>query len=60
MVGTLIAVAAGKLTEDDVKFMLDNPSKESWMANNPGHTPAHGLYLKQVAYNEEGKMRKII
>lgn len=52
MVGTLITVANGKLEPNDVKVMLQIPSKHSW------HTfiqncPPDGLYLCDVKYNAE-------
>ena len=52
MVGTLLTVARGKLQPNDVKVMLQVPSKHSW------HTfiqncPPHGLYLCDVQYNPE-------
>ncbi|XP_045785692.1 tRNA pseudouridine synthase-like 1 isoform X1 [Maniola jurtina] len=52
MIGTLISVAIVKLEPDDVKVMLQIPSKHSW------HTfiqncPPDGLYLCNVEYNPE-------
>ncbi|XP_023952533.2 tRNA pseudouridine synthase-like 1 isoform X2 [Bicyclus anynana] len=52
MVGTLISIAIGKLEPDDIKVMLQVPSKHSW------HTfiqngPPDGLYLCNVEYNPE-------
>lgn len=45
----MIAVAQGKVTTKDIKFMLEIPSHQSW---NPSikTVPAHGLYLCQVEY----------
>ncbi|CAH0718770.1 unnamed protein product, partial [Brenthis ino] len=52
MIGTLITVAIGKLELNDIKVMLQVPSKHSW------HTfiqncPPDGLYLANVSYNPE-------
>lgn len=56
MVGTVIAVARGKLTLDQVQYMLDNPSHDSWMKMNVGHSEADGLYLKDIEYDEKGRL----
>ncbi|OWA52968.1 putative tRNA pseudouridine synthase-like 1 [Hypsibius exemplaris] len=53
MVGALCAVGSGRLTEENITYMLDNPSHLSWMKFNPGHTPPQGLFLKKVTYNEK-------
>ncbi|XP_050345149.1 tRNA pseudouridine synthase-like 1 isoform X2 [Nymphalis io] len=52
MIGTLISVGTGKLKPEDVKVMLQVPSKHSW------HSfiqccPPDGLYLCNVEYNPE-------
>lgn len=48
----LIKVAQKVLTYDDVKYMFDNPSSDSW---NPrvSTAPSHGLYLYDLGYDEE-------
>lgn len=48
---SLIAVAQGKVTARDIKFMIEVPSHRSW---NPSikTAPAHGLYLCEVAYSQ--------
>lgn len=50
-VGALIAVAQGKVTSRDIKFMLEVPSHNSWDPRIKT-APAHGLYLCEVAYKE--------
>lgn len=47
----LIKVAQKKLTYDEVKYMFDNPSSDSW---NPiaSTAPSHGLYLYDMGYDE--------
>ncbi|XP_047021567.1 tRNA pseudouridine synthase-like 1 [Helicoverpa zea] len=52
MVGTLNAVAAGKLPVEEIKVMLQIPSKHSWH-NSIQAGPADGLYLCDVHYNPE-------
>lgn len=51
-VGVLIKVAQNKITYDDVKYMFDNPSFNSW---NPkiSTAPSHGLYLYDIGYDEK-------
>jgi len=48
----LIKVAQKIITYDDVKYMFDNPSIDSW---NPkiSTAPSHGLYLYDIGYDEE-------
>lgn len=48
----LVKVAENVLTYDDVKYMFDNPSSDSW---NPraSTAPSHGLYLYDLGYDEE-------
>lgn len=46
MMGAMVGVARGKMTQKELKSLLDNPSLE-----NPGiinALPGHGLYLKNV------------
>lgn len=50
MVGTLISVAIGKLQPDDVKVMLQIPSKHSWHSFIQ-NCPSDGLYLCEVEYD---------
>ncbi|XP_059607953.1 tRNA pseudouridine synthase-like 1 [Phlebotomus argentipes] len=52
IVGTLLAVAEGKLTQKDVYEMLTIPSKHSW-PNVATIAPPYALYLTQVTYREE-------
>ncbi|XP_047527674.1 tRNA pseudouridine synthase-like 1 [Vanessa atalanta] len=63
MIGTLISVAKGKLKPEDVKVMLQVPSKHSWHSFITSCLP-DGLYLCNVAYNPEDLLydpnRKII
>jgi tRNA U38,U39,U40 pseudouridine synthase TruA len=50
MVGALISVAAGRISVEDIRYMLENPSEHSW-----NHriivVPPHGLYLTDVEYD---------
>lgn len=53
MMGAMVGVARGKMTQKELKSLLDNPSLE-----NPGiinALPGHGLYLKNVYIPNEGK-----
>ncbi|PSN29326.1 hypothetical protein C0J52_19956, partial [Blattella germanica] len=50
IVGALIAVAEGRISVDDIQYMLDNPSKDSWNTRIPV-VPPHGLYLVDVEYD---------
>lgn len=52
MIGTLNAVAVGKLRPEDVKLMLQVPSKHSWHSFIR-NCPPEGLYLLNVEYNPE-------
>ncbi|XP_038216010.1 tRNA pseudouridine synthase-like 1 isoform X2 [Zerene cesonia] len=52
MVGTLISVANGKLPPEEIKVMLQVPSKHSWH-NFIQSIPPHGLYLCDVEYKPE-------
>lgn len=47
----LIKIAQGVISYDDVKYMFDNPSPNSW---NPrvSTAPSHGLYLYDMGYDE--------
>ncbi|XP_046995765.1 tRNA pseudouridine synthase-like 1 isoform X3 [Schistocerca americana] len=51
-VAALIAVAQGRLTLEDVQYMLDVPSKDSW---NPKAVtvPPYGLFLVNVEYDPQ-------
>jgi len=48
----LIKVAQNVITFDDVKYMFDNPSIDSW---NPkvSTAPSYGLYLYDIGYDEK-------
>lgn len=52
MIGTLMSVAVGKLPPEDIKLMLQVPSKHSWHSFIHS-APAHGLYLCNVEYNPD-------
>ncbi|XP_068629860.1 tRNA pseudouridine synthase-like 1 [Battus philenor] len=52
MVGTLSSVAVGKLSPEDVKVMLQIPSKHSWHSFIQT-CPPDGLYLCNVEYDPE-------
>lgn len=47
----LVKIAQKVITYDDVKYMFDNPSSNSW---NPkvSTAPSHGLYLYDMGYDE--------
>jgi len=50
MVGALISVAAGRISIEDIRYMLENPSEHSWN-NRIIVVPPHGLYLTDVEYD---------
>jgi len=50
MVGALIGVAAGRISIEDIRYMLENPSEHSWN-NGIIVVPPHGLYLTDVEYD---------
>lgn len=52
MIGTLNAVAIGKLPAKEIKVMLQVPSKHSWH-NFIQSGPPDGLYLCDVHYRPE-------
>ncbi|KAJ9575751.1 hypothetical protein L9F63_007397 [Diploptera punctata] len=52
IVGTLIAVASGSISIEEVKYMLNTPSKDSWN-NCIGVVPPFGLYLLDVEYDPQ-------
>ncbi|KAG6448702.1 tRNA pseudouridine synthase-like 1 [Manduca sexta] len=52
MVGALISVGIGKLQPEDIKVMLQVPSKHSWYSFIQAGPP-DGLYLCNVEYNPE-------
>lgn len=51
-VAALAAVAQGKVTLKDIKFMLEVPSFRSWYPQLKTF-PAHGLYLCEVEYSKK-------
>ncbi|KAJ8985008.1 hypothetical protein NQ317_016919 [Molorchus minor] len=53
-VGALVAVAQGKVSIKDIKFMLEIPSHQSW-CKQIKTLPAHGLYLCEVEYSKEDR-----
>lgn len=52
MIGTLLSVAVGKLPPEEIKVMLQVPSKYSWHSFIQC-SPPHGLYLCNVEYNPD-------
>lgn len=52
MMGTLICVANGKIPPEEVKVMLQVPSRHSWHSCIQ-NCPPDGLYLCNVEYNPE-------
>ncbi|XP_063972373.1 tRNA pseudouridine synthase-like 1 isoform X2 [Diachasmimorpha longicaudata] len=59
IVGTLIGIASGTITERDVKVMLQVPNNKNWNPSIP-MAPPQGLYLKTVNYDEEEMQNKYI
>lgn len=52
MIGTMIAVAKGHITQRDLYEMLTIPSQESF-SNRINVVPAHGLYLADIEFREK-------
>jgi len=50
MVGALISVAAGRISIEDIRYMLENPTEHSWNKRIIV-VPPHGLYLTDVEYD---------
>lgn len=48
-VGALVALAQGRISLDDVKYMLENPSPHNWNSRVES-APPHGLFLLRVEY----------
>ncbi|XP_011297296.1 tRNA pseudouridine synthase-like 1 [Fopius arisanus] len=59
IVGALIGVASGTITERDIKFMLQVPNNQHWISALQ-MAPPQGLYLKSVNYDEEEMQTKFI
>ncbi|KAL4714162.1 hypothetical protein ACJJTC_008516 [Scirpophaga incertulas] len=57
MVATLLSVAVGKLPVEEIKVMLQIPSKHSWHSCIQT-CPSDGLYLCEVEYNPEDVIYK--
>ncbi|CAH0555705.1 unnamed protein product [Brassicogethes aeneus] len=51
-VATLVAVAQGKVSLRDIKYMLEVPAVSSWLPQIK-LVEAHGLYLSEVRYSPE-------
>lgn len=54
LVGSLVAVAKGKVTNRDLKLMLEVPSHNSWDPRIKT-APPQGLYLCEVEYSPEDR-----
>lgn len=52
IVGALVSIASGVITERDAKIMLQVPNNHNWNSR-VNMAPPQGLYLKQVNYDEE-------
>lgn len=50
MVGALISVAVGHISIEEIQYMLESPSKNSWN-NRINVVPPYGLYLVGVEYD---------
>lgn len=50
--GAMVAVAGGRLSNDDIQYMLDNPNYLNWN-NRASCLSGSGLYLKEIHYDEE-------
>jgi len=49
MVGALLGIGSGVVTENEIRFMLENPKPQNW--NTKCNTAlADGLYLKSVNF----------
>lgn len=59
IVGALVGIASGTITERDIKIMLQVPNNQNWLSNLQ-MAPPQGLYLKTVNYNEEDMTNKYI
>ncbi|XP_015121967.1 tRNA pseudouridine synthase-like 1 [Diachasma alloeum] len=59
IVGSLIGIASGTLTEREVKFMLQVPNNQNWLSSIQ-IAPPQGLYLKSVNYDEEEMQNKYL
>lgn len=57
MVGVLLAIAMGRLQKRDAYEMLTIPSSNNW-SPKASAAPAFGLYLVNVAYDENEKRHK--
>ncbi|XP_053625888.1 tRNA pseudouridine synthase-like 1 isoform X2 [Plodia interpunctella] len=57
MIGTLMSVGIGKIPPEEVKVMLQVPSKHSWHTFTQ-NCPPDGLYLCDVEYNPEDLIYK--
>lgn len=53
MIGCILSVASGRITESYVKKLLDNPQEYKWN-NYIFMVPAYGLWLKHIEYDENG------
>lgn len=51
MVGALLGIGKGEITEKELKFMLENPSRQHWN-NKCSMVSSYGLYLKSVNYQD--------
>ncbi|XP_037973651.2 tRNA pseudouridine synthase-like 1 [Plutella xylostella] len=52
MLGALVGAAAGKISTQDIRLMLQIPSKNSWLSHLHSQ-PAYGLYLCDVEYDPQ-------
>ncbi|XP_014662933.1 PREDICTED: tRNA pseudouridine synthase A-like [Priapulus caudatus] len=52
MLGAMVAVGCGRLTLDQVRYMLEQPDPQNWHSKAVCMAPS-GLYLKQIYYDEK-------
>lgn len=58
IVGTLVCLGQGKISEKDIYEMLTIPSKYNWISKIPV-APPYGLYLAKVDYDWEAVQKDI-
>lgn len=59
IVGALVGIAYGSITERDIKIMLQVPNHHHWNTHAV-LAPPQGLYLKQVEYSQDDLNKYII
>ena len=57
MTGALVAVGLGRIAPSDITAILQ--SRDNSHMHGTQMAPPHGLYLKEVLYNDNGELNKI-